>query len=151
MSSPWNRESGLLTCFTAGLLRLAFSNIRTQHSTSTPLPEPETHGFTSKMAVTRMSHWEVINLPLLPPEAGLNSNLDSYQSDERCAPPLAGSCASLGSVVHPRPSPQPTGKMNPPFGSSCPLALGGVSSQQSRGMHPRDKGGDNSPSLQSQI
>jgi hypothetical protein len=52
--------------------------------------------------------------PLLPPEAVLNLNQYSYQSDEQCSPPLAGSCASLGSVVHPRPSPWLTERMNPP-------------------------------------
>jgi hypothetical protein len=43
--------------------------------------------------------------PLRPPEAGLNSNPGSYQSNEWCSPSLVGSCASPGSVVCPKPSP----------------------------------------------
>jgi hypothetical protein len=38
-----------------------------------------------------------------------------------------------------------------PSRSSCPLAPGGISSWWFRGMHTSDKGGDNSPSPQSQI
>jgi hypothetical protein len=52
--------------------------------------------------------------PLLSPGAGLNLNQGSYQSDEWCSPPLASSCTSLGSVVHPRPSPWLAEGMNPP-------------------------------------
>jgi hypothetical protein len=44
----------------------AFSYTLIQHCTSIPLPEPERHGFTPKMAVTSMSHWEVIKLPFCP-------------------------------------------------------------------------------------
>jgi hypothetical protein len=36
-----------------------------------------------------------------------------------------------------------------PSRSSCQLVPGGISSWRSGGMHPSDKGGDNSPSLQS--
>jgi hypothetical protein len=38
-----------------------------------------------------------------------------------------------------------------PSRSSCPLVPGRISSWQSRGRHPGDKGGDNSPSLCSQV
>jgi hypothetical protein len=65
--------------------------------------------------------------PLLPPQAGLNLNLGSHQSDEHCS--QVDSCASLGSIVQPRPSPRLAWGMNPPTGSSCPLACGGISSQ----------------------
>jgi hypothetical protein len=42
--------------------QLAFSYTLIQHLNSILLPEPEKHGFTPKMAVTRMSLWEVIKL-----------------------------------------------------------------------------------------
>jgi hypothetical protein len=38
--------------------------------------------------------------------------------------PLAGSCASLGSVVHSRPSPWLNGQMSPSSRSNCPLVPG---------------------------
>jgi hypothetical protein len=131
--------------------QLPFSYTFTQHSTSILLSEPERHGFTLKMVVTRMSHLEEIRLPLLSPGAGLNLNSGSYQSDEQSSLPLAGSCTSLGSIVHPRPSPRLAGRMNLPSRSNCLLVPGGISSWWSGGMHPGDKRGDNSPSLQSWI
>jgi hypothetical protein len=83
-----------------------------------------------------------------PPGAGLNLNPSSYQSDEWCSPFLAGSCASLGSVMHLRPPLQPSGRMTLHLDQAAwwdlLLVVWG-------GMHPGDKGGDNPPSLQSQI
>jgi hypothetical protein len=61
-----------------------------------PLPKPERPSFFS-VRVT----WGSLggdHSPLLPPKAGLNSNLGSYQSDEQCSPPLTGCCASPGSL-----------------------------------------------------
>jgi hypothetical protein len=88
--------------------------------------------------------------PLLPPEAGLNLNPGSYQSDRQCSPSLAGSCASPGSVVHLRPSPHLAERSSPSSGSSCLLAPDGVFSRWSRDAHPGNKGGDKSPAPQSQ-
>jgi hypothetical protein len=49
MSSPQTHVLGLHTGFITGPgLRLALSHTLTQHGTSTPLPEPERHGFTPK-------------------------------------------------------------------------------------------------------
>jgi hypothetical protein len=57
MSSPWTHRSGLHICFTAWLhLRLALSNILTEHSTSTPLPWPERHSFTPKDCYSGVSN-----------------------------------------------------------------------------------------------
>jgi hypothetical protein len=64
MSSPQNQGWGFLTQLAARLhLRLVLSHTITQHSISTPLPEPERHDFTSKKR-TSLSHWEVISFPL---------------------------------------------------------------------------------------
>jgi hypothetical protein len=88
---------GLHTHFVTGIpLRLALSHILTQHSTSIPLPEPERYGFTHKKGVTQVS-LGVDQTPLLPPEAGLNSNPGSYQSDEWGS--QVGSWDFLGSFV----------------------------------------------------
>jgi hypothetical protein len=74
------------------------------------------------------------------PEADLNVNLGSYQSDERSSPPFAGSEALI-----------PTHwEDESPFRTNCPLVPGGISSWWSGGMHPGDKESDNSSSLQSQ-
>jgi hypothetical protein len=74
--------SELCTRFVTRLcLRLTLSHTLTQHSTSTPLPERERHGFTPIKAVTRVS-LGVDQTPLLPSEAGLNLNLGSYWSEE---------------------------------------------------------------------
>jgi hypothetical protein len=90
-------RSGLCTHFITRLcLRLTLSHTLTQNSTSTPFPEPERHCFTPKKAVTRVS-LEVGQSPLLPPEAGLNSNPGSHQSDEWGS--QVGSRAFLGSFV----------------------------------------------------
>jgi hypothetical protein len=43
--------------------QLTFSYTLTQHSTSTLLPESERQGVTPKKVITRVSHWEVLNLP----------------------------------------------------------------------------------------
>jgi hypothetical protein len=43
--------------------QLSFSYTLIQPHTSIALPEPERHGFTSKIMVSKMSHWEVIRLP----------------------------------------------------------------------------------------
>jgi hypothetical protein len=67
-----------------------------QQSTSTVLPEPERHAFTSPKGITLVSS-RVDQTPLLPPEAGLNLNLGSYQYDEQGS--LVGSWAFLGSFV----------------------------------------------------
>jgi hypothetical protein len=40
--------------------------------------------------------------------------------------PLAGFCTSLGSIVHPRPSPQLSGRMIPSSGSNCLLVTSGI-------------------------
>jgi hypothetical protein len=96
MNSPQTRGLGLCICFTAGLhLRLSLSHTLSQHSTSTLLPEPERHGFTTKCGYLCVS-LGVDQTPLLPPEAGLNLNQGSYQSDEQ------GSQAFLSSFVWPK-------------------------------------------------
>jgi hypothetical protein len=83
MSSPQTSRLRLCTRFITRLrLRLSLSHTLTQHRISTPLPEPERHGFTHKKGITRLS-LGVDQTSLLPPEAGLNANLGSYQSDER--------------------------------------------------------------------
>jgi hypothetical protein len=99
MSSPWTCGSELHTHFITQLrLRFTLSHILTQHSTSTPLPETASHSFTPKQALLRCL-LRVDQTPLLPPEAGLNLNPVSYQSDEQ------GS--QVGSQVFPRSFVQP--------------------------------------------
>jgi hypothetical protein len=74
--------------------------------------------------------------PLLPPEAGLNLNPGSYQTDGQYSPPFTGSCDSPGSIVHLRLSPQLTKRIRPSSGSSYPLAPSGIFSPWSRGCTP---------------
>jgi hypothetical protein len=128
--------------------QLAFSYTLIQHHTSIPLPEPQKHGFTPKMVVTRMSHWEVIR------STSVSWGRPDFEPgflpvQWMYSPSLPGSCTSLGSVVHLRPLTLIRWEDESPSGSNCPLAPGGISSWQSRGTHPSDKGGDNSPSPQS--
>jgi hypothetical protein len=83
VSLPWTCRSGLQIHFAGELhLRLTLSHTLTQHSTFTLLPEPERHGFIPKGGYSGVS-LGVDQTYLLPPEAGLNSNLGSYQSYEQ--------------------------------------------------------------------
>jgi hypothetical protein len=67
MNSLQTRRSGLHTHFIIRLhLRLAFSHSITQHSTSTPLPEPERQGFTPKRQLLGC-FLRVDLTPFLPP------------------------------------------------------------------------------------
>jgi hypothetical protein len=106
--------------------------------TFTLLPEPERHGFTPNRVIRGSLGGD--QSPLLPPKAGLNLNLGSYQSDGRCIPPLTGSCALPGSTVHPRPSPQLAGLTNPSLGSNCPLVPDGNTSPGGPGDAPWQQG-----------
>jgi hypothetical protein len=68
----------------------------------------------SPQKVATSGLWEVISLP--PVSRGRPEFEPRFlQSDEWCSPPLTGSCTSLGSIVHPRPSSQITRRMNPPL------------------------------------
>jgi hypothetical protein len=63
VSSPWTCRLGLCTHFVTRLrIRLALSHTLTQHSTSSPLPEPERYSFTPKTGFLRCL-WELIRLP----------------------------------------------------------------------------------------
>jgi hypothetical protein len=88
MSLPQTGKLRLLIHFTAGpCLRLTLSHTLTQRGTSTLLPEPERHGFTPKDIYYSVL-LGVDRTPFLPPEAGLNSNLGFYQSDELVSKPF---------------------------------------------------------------
>jgi hypothetical protein len=130
--------------------QLAFLYTLTQHCTSILLPEPERHGFTHKKVVTRVFHWRWSRSP--------SASFDRPEFEPRFLPVwwavlpsphwflhLTGfSCASETLTLT---------CWEDEFlsGSSCPLVPGGISSWHSGGMHPGDRGGDNSPSPQSQI
>jgi hypothetical protein len=111
------------------------SHTLTQHSTSTPLPKPERHGFTPKKGTTWVSLGGDQS-PLLPPEAGLNLNLGSYQSDEwgpRLVPepfqaPL-GNWSFFGSLGVKFPPPDPHGLVVHGRGGP-PGGLGTLSQQE---------------------
>jgi hypothetical protein len=79
---------------------------------------------------------------LLPTEADLNLKLGSYQSDERCSPPLTCSCTSVGSVVLPSPHlDSPGGQVLPPLLTPCRIiSPGGPGNKLS------NKGGEKRPS-----
>jgi hypothetical protein len=123
MGSIWTHGLGLCTHFTASLG--CISHTVTEHSTSTLLPEPERHEFTPKGSYQSVS-LGVDQTPLLRPEAGLNSNLGSYQSDGRRSPHwflhLTGSIVSEALTL------------------TCLLASDGTTSPSGLGTHPSNKG-----------
>jgi hypothetical protein len=94
MSLPLPCRSGLCTCFATRLcLRLTFSHTVTQHSISTLL-------LNLKDMVSPQKGRSLLGLDqtrLLPPEAGLNLNPSSYQSEEQGS--QIGSRAFPGSFV----------------------------------------------------
>jgi hypothetical protein len=67
-----------------------------KHSTSTPFPEPERHGFTPQKDVTCVPFESISDSPSAS-SAGLNLNPGSYQSDEWGA--QVGSQAFPGSFI----------------------------------------------------
>jgi hypothetical protein len=97
-----------------------------------------------------VSHWEVIKLPLfLLGQAWIWTRVLSNLMSSVPLPCwfmcLTGfHCVSEAFTLTPWEEESPTR-------SSCPLVPGGISSWRSWGTHPGDKGGDNSPSPQSQI
>jgi hypothetical protein len=142
MCSPWTWGSGLLTCFAAGLcLRLTLSYNLTQHSTSTPLPKPERHGFTGLLPVS--GRWSVSpsafwGRPEFEP--GFLPVWWAVFTSPHLFLCLTGFCCASKTT--------PTCQEDEsPSGSSCLLVPRGVSSQRSGDMHPGNKGGDNSPCL----
>jgi hypothetical protein len=133
---------GLCTHLAVGLyLRLALSHTLTQPNTSAPLPEPERHGFTPKKQLLGCL---IGSKPVFPSasEAGLNSHMGSYQSDEQCSPPLAVSCTSPGSIVCPGPRPNSLRGRVPSPDQAIYWHLAGSLLLTVQGTHPSNKGGE---------
>jgi hypothetical protein len=97
MSLPWTHRLEIHTCFITRLrVRLALSH--SQSTVLTPRSLNWKNTVSPLKAVTRVS-LGVDQTPHLPPNAGLNLNPDSYQSDEQGS--QVGSWAFPGSCVQP--------------------------------------------------
>jgi hypothetical protein len=110
----------------AGLhLRFSLLYTLTQYSISTLLPKPERHGFTPT------GSWEVIRLPFCLLRHGWiwTPVLTSMKSG---VPKLVPAPQWVPLCIR-GPRPNLLGGWIPPSGSSCPLAPGRISSQQSGG------------------
>jgi hypothetical protein len=88
---------------------------------------------------------------LMPPGEGLNLNLDSYQSDKQFCPFLAGSSLHWVLLWIQGPHSNSPGRwIPPPPHQAVHWHLVGSPLGGRWETHPSDKGGDNSPSPQSQ-
>jgi hypothetical protein len=139
----------LLTCFPAGLSLSSHFHIL---SYGTILPYCSLnlrHGFTPKMVVTRMSHWEVIKFPfcLLGQAWIWTWVLTSLMSGAPLPLLVPVPHWVLLCIRGPQPD-SPAGwiflQIKLSIGTWWDLLV-------VQGMHSDDKGGDNSPSLQSQM
>jgi hypothetical protein len=81
------------------------------------------------------SLWETDQSPLLPLEAGLNSNLGSYQSESSASLPLLFPAPHWITLCVPGLHLTPQ-EVESPSGSSCLSAPGGIFCQLSRGWTP---------------